>query len=71
MTVAELIHALQQLPPDYEVAVLAASAMPRPIEVCRVTEWAFRGESDGQGKQWSGFKDPRHAFLLRPLREMI
>lgn len=64
MKVADLIEALRQLPADYEIAMLATSAMPRPPVVVLADPSAFRPNR-------GGFENPSRAYLLRPEEEII
>jgi hypothetical protein len=67
VTIAELITELQKLPPGAEVALLAASAWPRPPVAQKVNQWAH----DVNTGRPCGFKDPSNAYLLRPAPETI
>jgi hypothetical protein len=68
MKVGEFIKALQQLPADYEIAVLSHTAHARPPVVQRVNTWAW---SNGPRNCTGGLQTPSRAFLVRPAREII
>jgi hypothetical protein len=67
MTVNELKKMIDKLPSDFEIAMLTANAVARPIEIEPVNRFAFEISPGKCG----GFRDASRAFLLRPAKEIM
>lgn len=68
MTAAQLIAELRKLPPNAEVALLAASGFARPPELERINIDAGWRTSCGNN---CGLTNPHNAFLIRPAKEIL